>query len=111
MQNNKLHPILRLFTLLTVVVLMMPVVVKSTLIFEDHHHDICSDNIADSHIHTKDLHCELYKFTSFTHYINIENVNESKSVAFTTQTLNYNYYFLKNHRPLSFSLRGPPCLT
>ena len=111
MQQYKLHYSLRLFTLLTVVALMMPIAIKSTFIFEEHHHDICSDNIADSHIHTKDLHCELYKFTSFTHYINIENKNDINSIAFTKQTINQNYNFLKNHRPLSFSLRGPPCLT
>jgi hypothetical protein len=110
MQYDKLHYSLRLFTLLTVVALMMPIAIKTTFIFEEHHHDICIDNLTDSHFHTKDLHCELYKFTSFTHYLNIENKDEINSVAYTTETINYNYNFLKNHRPLSFSLRGPPSL-
>lgn len=108
MQKNRLHYILRLFTLLVIVVLMLPMIVKSVFIFEEHHHDICVDNQIDSHLHTKDIHCELYKFTAFTHFITIENDSELPLRTFITQTIDYNYNFLPIHRPLSFSLRGPP---
>tara|TARA_B100000809_G_scaffold261929_1_gene311808 strand:+ start:917 stop:1252 length:336 start_codon:yes stop_codon:yes gene_type:complete len=109
MQENRSHHILRFFTLLVVVLLMLPMTVKSAFIFEEHHHDICADNQTDSHLHTKDLHCELYKFTAFTHFITIENEGELPVREDITQIINYNYNFLHNHRPLSFSLRGPPC--
>ncbi len=110
MQQQNLHSILRYFTLLTVVLLMMPIVVKSTFIFEDHHHDICVDDQQESHFHNKDLHCDLYKFTAFNHFISLENHSELVFQEFTKQLINSNYCFLKNHRSLSFSLRGPPYL-
>lgn len=87
---------------------MFPMVVKSALIFEAHHHDICVDKQTDSHLHTKDIHCELYKFTAVTHFITIENIDDIQTREFITQSIYYNYNFLHNHRPLSFSLRGPP---
>lgn len=110
MQYNKLHPILRLFTLFVIVTLLMPLVVKSTFIFEEHHHDICVDDQTDSHFHTKDLHCDLYKFTAYNYFISIENYNELPIKQLASKTINSNYYFLNNHRSLSFSLRGPPRL-
>ncbi|WP_052466944.1 hypothetical protein [Psychroserpens damuponensis] len=110
MQNNNLHPMLRLFTAFVIVALLMPIVVKSTFIFEEHHHDICIDDLTDSHFHTKDLHCELYKFTAYNNFVTFQNYNELLIQEFTQQSINSNYYFLNNHRSLSFSLRGPPRL-
>nr|WP_321223802.1 hypothetical protein [uncultured Psychroserpens sp.] len=111
MQHNNLHYILRLFTLFVIAVLLMPIVVKSTFIFEEHHHDICIDDQKDSHFHAKDLHCELYKFTAFNYFISIINYNEHQINKTPNKIIISNYYYLNNHRSLSYSLRGPPSLT
>jgi hypothetical protein len=110
MQHHRLHHVLRFFTLLVIVVLMLPMVVKSTFIFQEHQHDICVDKQIDSHLHAKDLHCELYKFTVFIHFLTIQNNSELLIRECITQNINFNYTFLHNHRPLSYPLRGPPSL-
>jgi len=108
MQNNRLHPITRFFSLLAIVVLLFPMVVKSAIILEEHHHDICIDDVADSHLHIKDLHCELYKFIAFTSFISFDSDDELIIRGSITKSIIQNYNFLHNHRSLSFSLRGPP---
>lgn len=90
--------------------LLVPSGVKLLHAFEDHKHEVC-EFPQSSHYHELDLDCEFYKF-SHTNQFHIANNYESDRFYLTlNQPVVANYYHLKSHRQLSFSLRAPPHFT
>jgi len=89
--------------------LFVPAGVKMAHVFAHKHHKVCVGGDS-THIHQVDLNCEFHKF-SITHHFQLpEEFVELFQISSHTRTYNLTYKFLNNHRPLSFSLRGPPTL-
>ncbi|WP_452230286.1 MULTISPECIES: hypothetical protein [unclassified Lacinutrix] len=104
------HSIFKFVTILLIVTILIPSIVKLGHVFENHKHDVCTDNLSQTHLHTLDLECEFYKFkvnSSFVfqapafHLIYVENNHK----VHTSQ-----YQFISEYQRLSFALRGPPQL-
>ncbi len=89
--------------------LFVPSGVKMAHIFAHHHHKVCVGG-NKVHIHKVDLDCEFHKFSITHHFQLSEQFVELFQILPYTLTYNLTYKFLNNHRPLSFSLRGPPTL-
>ncbi len=89
---------------------MLPIAVKFTHLLKHHEHEICLiEN--QSHFHEIDLDCEFYKF-KINHNSIFEFFNYELKTTTETSTTKVNYYsFLKSHKQLTSSLRGPPHLT
>ena len=105
----KEHIVFRLTTIFLAITLLVPAAIKLTHIFEHHKHEVClSENT--THIHKVDLDCEFQKFSTTHHYQLSIKFDELIQISSYTRIYNLTYKFLNNHRPLSFSLRGPPVL-
>ncbi len=89
--------------------LFVPAGVKIAHIFAHQHHKVCivGDKV---HIHQVDLDCDFHKFSIAHHFQLSEKFVELFQTLSHTRTYNLTYNFFNNHRPLSFSLRGPPTL-
>lgn len=109
MKLIKEHIVFKLLTVLLVITLLVPAGVKLAHIFEHHNHKICLGDDS-THIHKVDLDCEFQKFSITHHFQLSEEFIEFFQTESPTLTYNVTYKFLNNHRPLSFSLRGPPVL-
>lgn len=109
MKFIKEHIVFRLLTVLLVITLLVPATVKLSHVFEHHKHKVCQGEDS-THIHKVDLDCEFQKFSITHHYQLSEEFDELFEISSFTRTYNLTYKFLNNHRPLSFSLRGPPVL-
>ncbi|KAA5821966.1 hypothetical protein FPF71_15790 [Algibacter amylolyticus] len=109
MKLIKEHIVFRLLTIVLVLTLLIPAAVKFAHVFEHHNHKVCLGEDR-THIHEVDLDCEFQKF-SITHHFQlpVEFIEFFQTLS-PTRTYNLTYKFLNNHRPLSFSLRGPPAL-
>ena len=105
----KKHIVFKTLTVLLVLTLLIPTGVKLAHVFDHHKHEVCQ-GIGTTHIHKVDLDCEFHKFSITHHYQLPEEFDELFQIVFHTRTYNLTYKFLNNHRPLSFSLRGPPVL-
>ncbi|MDO6596812.1 hypothetical protein Q4512_07780 [Oceanihabitans sp. 2_MG-2023] len=104
------HSVFKLLSIILIVTLLTPSLVKVGHVFENHKHDVCTDNLSQTHLHALDLDCEFYKFKLNTKYYTVLN-NFRLSVEENFSKINNTfYYFLNNHQQLSFSLRGPPSL-
>lgn len=109
MKIDKEHILFRVLTFLLVITLLVPSAVKIIHVFEHHEHEVCiSEN--STHIHKIDLDCEFQKFHITTYALLTPNVNQAELVEYLHEIPVLTYKFLNNHRPLSFSLRGPPTL-
>ncbi|MDG1728693.1 MAG: hypothetical protein P8K68_06835 [Algibacter sp.] len=109
MKPIKEHIVFRLLTALLVITLLVPTAVKLAHVFEHHNHKVClGEDI--THIHEVDLDCEFQKFSRTHHFQLSEEFYELFQIPSPTRTYHLTYKFLNNHRPLSFSLRGPPVL-
>lgn len=88
---------------------MVPNAIKLSHTFNHGKHKVCLDDHS-THIHQVDLDCEFQKFPFNSHYIFLSfNCSFTDTIpCLKKSTLVYNYFY--NHRPLSFSLRGPPVL-
>ncbi|OBQ55338.1 hypothetical protein JJL45_08540 [Tamlana sp. s12] len=106
---KKQHIIFRILTLCVVATLLFPAASKFAHVLEHHNHKVCSGDDS-THFHQVDLDCEFQKFPLHTHILLIDTMaywfktNPPANVSITS------YKTLKNHKPLSFSLRGPPVL-
>lgn len=104
------HTIFKLITIVLIVSILIPSIVKIGHVFENHKHDVCTDNLTQTHLHTLDLDCEFYKFkinNTFTYKtlnFNLLSIENNHKV-YTSQ-----YRFISEYQRLSFALRGPPQL-
>ncbi|MBU2952082.1 hypothetical protein KO493_15385 [Tamlana agarivorans] len=109
MISKQQHIIFKVFTLCLVLSLLFPAATKFVHLFEHHNHEVCKDGDT-THIHQVDLDCEFQKFSLHTHIFISDTsaywtaVKRPSKVSITT------YKTLKHHKPLSYSLRGPPVL-
>lgn len=106
---KKEHTIFRILTVLLVLTLWIPSGIKLAHIFEHHTHEVCLGG-HNTHIHKVDLDCEFSKFNLNTHYLFYSSYTELFQTTSYNKIYHLTYKFLNNHRPLSFSLRGPPVL-
>ncbi|PWH81521.1 hypothetical protein DIS18_14670 [Algibacter marinivivus] len=109
MTLNKEHIAFRLLTFLLVSALLIPSTVKLIHVFEHHEHVVCIGDDS-THIHKVDLDCEFQKFQITNYFTPVLSNYDSTVVDYTYKVSYLTYKFLNNHRPLSFSLRGPPVL-
>lgn len=109
MHNIKEHIVFKILTFLLVLTLLAPSAIKLAHVFEHHEHEVCIGN-ETTHIHKVDLDCEFQKFNINTHYLFTSNYAELFETVLYNNAQLLTYKFLNNHRPLSFSLRGPPVL-
>ncbi|MEP3836082.1 MAG: hypothetical protein ABJM36_00445 [Algibacter sp.] len=103
------HIVFRLLTVVLVVTLLIPAGVKLAHVFEHHNHKVCLGD-GSTHIHKVDLDCEFQKFSITHHFQLSEEFIEFFQTLSPARNYSLTYQFLNNHRPLSFSLRGPPFL-
>ena len=111
MSQAKEHIIFKSLTMLLVITLMFPSAIKLSHVFthHNHKHDICKGE-KTTHLHTLDLDCDFYKFQINKPFIFSKTYTHKILSEPNRKVLNLTYKFLINHRPLSFSLRGPPIL-
>ena len=109
MSFAKEHIVFKILTILLVVTLWVPSAVKLAHVFEHHKHEVCEGG-GSTHIHKVDLDCEFQKFNTTHHYQLSLKFDKLFQILSYTRIYNLTYKFLNNHRPLSFSLRGPPVL-
>jgi hypothetical protein len=109
MQNLKEHIVFKTVTLALILILLVPSIVKFSHIFSHHQHKVCIGE-KSTHIHKVDLDCDFHKFKSNNHFLFSPKTFNLISFSDFYKTLHLTYNFLNNHRPLSFSLRGPPVL-
>ncbi|WP_299014310.1 hypothetical protein [uncultured Polaribacter sp.] len=87
---------------------LTPLLLLALHAFEGHEHGVCSSKI-ETHLHEKDLDCSLHLLKqSNTLLTAISYSIRIKTAEFTNPLQEYT--FLKNHYPLTFSLRGPPAV-
>lgn len=109
MQQIQQHIAFRLFALLLVASLFTPSALKFAHIFEHHEHVVCIGDDS-THIHQVDLECEFHKFQLNKHFLSTSEIDNWLETPNYQEVSILKYKFLNNHRPLSFSLRGPPVL-
>lgn len=111
MQNIKEHIIFKTLTFLLVVTLLVPTATKFAHVFTHykHKHEVCKGE-KSTHLHELDLDCEFYKFKLNNNYYSSFDYRGLfyKTSYYKPSFLTYK--FRNNHRPLSYSLRGPPVL-
>lgn len=111
MNYIKEHIIFKALTIMLVITLIVPSAVKFSHVFthSQHKHDVCKGE-KTTHLHEIDIDCEFYKFQLNNHFLSqLENDNWLQTPYYHEVSL-LTYKFLNSHRPLSFSLRGPPAL-
>ncbi|APZ46951.1 hypothetical protein BW723_11945 [Polaribacter reichenbachii] len=72
----------------------------------NHEHAVCNSKI-EQHVHKKDIDCKVHLIKHSTALLTLDLPNilsEAIIIDFNSEQ----YYYLKNHHQLSFSLRGPP---
>ena len=110
MKSIQKHIAFKLATILLVLAILTPSLVKVGHAFENHKHDVCTDNLSQTHLHALDLDCEFYKFKLNTKYYTVLNNFRIDVEENYSKINNTFYYFFNNHQQFSFSLRGPPSL-
>lgn len=75
-------------------------------VFSNHKHAVCFSKI-EKHIHKKDLDCKLHIIKQGQSFLT-KNTYQLKLTTSIYNISSLQYYFLKKHFQLSFSLRGPP---
>ncbi|MFD2541592.1 hypothetical protein ACFSSB_04610 [Lacinutrix gracilariae] len=108
MKHIQEHILFKCVTIILLVTLLTPSMVKAGHVFENHKHDVCTDKISQTHLHTLDLDCEFYKFKLNTQYHTVLNNFRIVTTENYSKINNTYYYFFNNHQQASFSLRGPP---
>jgi hypothetical protein len=105
------HIIFKSLTIMLVITLIIPSAVKFAHVFthHNHKHDVCTGE-KQTHLHEIDVDCDFYKFNVNTPFYFSHNNTELYSKCSTSKLNLKSYNFQYNHRPLSFSLRGPPVL-
>lgn len=109
MHELKQHIVFRILSIILVVTLFAPSAAKFAHIFTHHEHKQCATP-GKTHIHQVDLDCEFYKFQLNKHFLLPEESSNWLDISKSYRISPLTYNFLYNHRPLSFSLRGPPIL-
>lgn len=111
MNHIKENIIFKTLTILLVITLIAPSIVKFSHVFthSNHKHDVCK-GLKTTHLHEIDLDCEFYKFQLNNHFLSSFKKDHWLQTPYYKQVHFLTYKFLNNHRPLSFSLRGPPVL-
>lgn len=87
--------------------LLLPSVISISHMFA-HDEILVCDNYSDTHLHKKNIDCELCELhsTPFLSF-DIENFNLLQPLVVNKKFLN-SYLFLSDYQKLSFELRGPP---
>ena len=96
-------------TLFLAIAMLMPTAVKFSHIFSHHHHEVCNGE-PQTHLHKADIDSNFYKFKLNTTYYSLFEYHEMPIKVTHFKIDETLYFFLNNHQPLSFSLRGPPTL-
>ena len=104
------HSIFKLITIILIVSILIPSIVKIGHVFENHKHDVCTDNLSQTHLHTLDLDCEFYKFKINKPFVFNTATPRLVSVENNHKTHTSQYHFISHYQRLSFALRGPPQL-
>jgi hypothetical protein len=107
--NLKEHSIFKTIAFILALSVLVPTATKFAHIFANHKHDICKGEKA-THLHEINTDCDFYKFKLNNHYYFSLVNNDLFQIASYYKIPVLTYKFLNNHRPLSFSLRGPPAL-
>lgn len=110
MKQIQEHILFKCITILLIVTLLTPSMVKVGHVFENHKHDVCIDNLSQTHLHALDLDCEFYKFKLNTKYYTTISDFRIETKEVYSKINNTYYYFSYNNQQLSFSLRAPPIL-
>jgi hypothetical protein len=109
MNALKSHIISKITVRIIAILLLLPSAVKFTHAFNHYKHEVCLGE-KSTHIHKVDVNCKFYDFKlNKPFYLTSVNVDLLLKVT-NFKISNSLYTFLNNHRPLSFSLRGPPIL-
>lgn len=89
------------------VALLLPSVLNISHIYA-HDEIVVCDNFSDTHLHKKNIDCELCKLQS-TPFLSfeIQNFNLFQPLEINKKFFN-SYLFLSDYQKLSFELRGPP---
>ena len=87
---------------------LFPLGALSLHAFANHKHTVCISKI-EKHIHESDVDCDLHLIKQ-NDTLFVLNTFKERILINTTETQGSQYYFLKNHFQLSFSLRGPPTI-
>ncbi len=110
MTNSITHKItFKVATLILAIALFVPTAVKFSHIFSHHYHEVC-DGENQTHLHKSDIDCNFYKFKLNTNFYSLSEYLEISIKVSYFKIDGTLYFFLNNHRQLSFSLRGPPVL-
>jgi ABC-type maltose transport system permease subunit len=109
MTLDRKHIIFKVLAIGLILTLMFPITYKFTHIFEHHKHEVCIGT-SSTHVHKVDLDCEFQKFQFNNQFFSNLKNEVLLSVLSKYELPVLTYKFLNNHRPLSFSLRGPPVL-
>ncbi|WP_243835773.1 hypothetical protein [Gelidibacter sediminis] len=104
------HIFFKILTLTLMLTFLLPAAVKILHVFEQHKHEVCLGE-ADTHIHTKDVECEFYKFKLNTPFTIPENHIATLVSPQIEGIIPTNYAFLSEFQYLHFSLRGPPAIS
>jgi hypothetical protein len=99
----------RVATFILMIALLLPSAVKFSHIFSHNQHEICNGE-NQTHLHKSDIDCNFYKFKLNTNFYSLFEYFEMPFKVSYFKIDRALYFFLNNHRPLSFSLRGPPAL-
>lgn len=110
MSDTKKHIGYKIAAFALMACLVLPIAVKFAHLLEDHEHEVCLvEN--QSHFHEIDMDCEFYKFkinhNSIVKFFNLEfyELKEANKIKSSY------YSYLRSHKQLTTSLRGPPSLT
>ena len=87
-------------------IFLLPIALLSIHAFGDHKHAVCISKI-ENHVHEKDVDCDLHLLKQNDSFLpkKIDQLVINTHIYTPSKS---QYYFLKNHYELSFSLRGPP---
>lgn len=111
MASFKEHIAFKILTITLVLTLIIPSAVKFSHVFthSHHKHDVCKGE-KTTHLHEIDIDCEFYKFQLNNHFLSQLVSDNWLQIPYYHEVSRLTYKFLNSHRPLSFSLRGPPVL-
>ncbi|MCF8273175.1 MAG: hypothetical protein K9I95_05020 [Flavobacteriaceae bacterium] len=107
MQFLREHIIYKILAFTLAWAILIPTAVKFTHAFNHYKHEVCLGE-KTTHLHKLDIDCKFYDFKINTPFLlTTENIDLLFEIS-NFKISNSLYTFLNNHRPLSFSLRGPP---
>ena len=107
MQRFKEHIFLKVISVILVASLITPAAVKIWHIFASHEHIICI-SYQTEHYHELDVDCDFNKFNTVKKYLANNTYQDNGFSDYGNKEIFSNYFLIKDHQQLSFSLRAPP---